>query len=78
MHYIPFLRVRGSEEAEILGLDEHDLGEFAYDYVGLEQEIGHEIEGKGGHEMTSGGREGHHHSHHQHTPEDMSLEKGSA
>ncbi|KAJ3996780.1 ammonium transporter AmtB-like domain-containing protein [Lentinula boryana] len=26
MHYIPFLRMRGSEEAEIMGLDEYDMG----------------------------------------------------
>lgn len=74
MHYFPFgiLRMRGSEDAEIVGLDEYDMGEFAYDYVGLEQEIGHDIEGKSG-EMLSGGREPHHH-HHQN--DENSLEKG--
>ncbi|ESK88950.1 ammonium transporter [Moniliophthora roreri MCA 2997] len=61
MHFIPFLRLRGSEDAEIVGLDEYDMGEFAYDYVGLEQEIGHEIETKSG-EATTGGREPKHHS----------------
>lgn len=55
MHFTPFLRLRGTEEAEIVGLDEFDMGEFAYDYVGLEQEIGHEIETKTG--ATTGGRE---------------------
>ncbi|KAL0065395.1 hypothetical protein AAF712_007603 [Marasmius tenuissimus] len=59
MHFIPGLRLRGTEEAEIVGLDEYSLGEFAYDYVGIEQEIGHDIETRGG-EMMSGGREPHH------------------
>jgi len=74
MHYFPFgiLRLRGSEDAEVVGLDEYDMGEFAYDYVGLEQEIGHEIEGKGG-EVLSGGREP---QHHHHQVDENSLEKG--
>ncbi|KAJ3733424.1 ammonium transporter [Lentinula guzmanii] len=75
MHFIPFLRMRGTEEAEIMGLDEYDMGEFAYDYVGLEQEIGHEIETKVKEGMTSGGREPHHEHHHHHVDEN-SLEKG--
>ncbi|KAF9473932.1 ammonium transporter [Pholiota conissans] len=44
MHFIPGLRLRASEEAEILGIDDAEMGEFAYDYVGLEQEIGHSVE----------------------------------
>jgi Amt family ammonium transporter len=44
MHFIPGLRLRASEEAEILGIDDAEMGEFAYDYVGLEQEIGHTLE----------------------------------
>jgi Amt family ammonium transporter len=44
MHYIPGLRLRASEEAEILGIDDAEMGEFAYDYVGLEQEIGHSLD----------------------------------
>jgi len=44
MHYIPGLRLRTTEEAEILGIDDAEMGEFAYDYVGLEQEIGHNID----------------------------------
>jgi len=39
MHYIPGLRLRVSEETEIIGIDECDMGEFAYDYVGLQTEI---------------------------------------
>jgi Amt family ammonium transporter len=39
MHYIPGLRLRADVEAEILGIDDAEMGEFAYDYVGLEAEI---------------------------------------
>ncbi|KIK03145.1 hypothetical protein K443DRAFT_676993 [Laccaria amethystina LaAM-08-1] len=39
MHYIPGLRMRVSEETEIVGIDECEMGEFAYDYVGLETEL---------------------------------------
>jgi Amt family ammonium transporter len=39
MHYIPGLRLRVSEETEIIGIDESDMGEFAYDYVGLLTEL---------------------------------------
>jgi len=38
MHYIPGLRLRVSEDTEELGIDEADMGEYAYDYVGLESE----------------------------------------
>jgi len=44
MHFIPGLRLRASEQAEILGIDDAEMGEFAYDYVGLEQEIGHSVD----------------------------------
>ncbi|KAG6918516.1 hypothetical protein DXG01_013878 [Tephrocybe rancida] len=43
MHYIPGLTLRVSEDTEILGIDEAEMGEFAYDYVGMEQELGHEV-----------------------------------
>lgn len=43
MHFIPGLRLRASEEAEILGIDDAEMGEFAYDYVSLEQEVNHTI-----------------------------------
>jgi Amt family ammonium transporter len=39
-HFIPFLRLRTTEDAQILGMDDHDMGEFAYDYVGLDAEHG--------------------------------------
>lgn len=31
MHFIPGLRLRCSEEAEIIGIDDAEMGEFAYD-----------------------------------------------
>jgi Amt family ammonium transporter len=40
MHFIPGLRLRASEEAEIVGIDDAEMGEFAYDYVGLDADIG--------------------------------------
>jgi Amt family ammonium transporter len=59
MHYIPGLELRVTEEAEILGIDDAEMGEFAYDYVGLEQEIGHTLDlGVG---ASGGGREPEHH-----------------
>ena len=39
MHYIPYLRLRCDEETEIIGVDDAEMGEFAYDYVGVETEL---------------------------------------
>ncbi|PIL27399.1 transporter [Ganoderma sinense ZZ0214-1] len=36
LHFIPGMRLRASEEAEILGIDDAEMGEFAYDYVGID------------------------------------------
>lgn len=33
INYIPGLHLRASEDAELLGMDDDQLGEFAYDYV---------------------------------------------
>lgn len=65
MHYIPGLRLRCSEEAEIIGIDDAEMGEFAYDYVGLEAEIGHVPHAEVG--AVGGGREPEHHPHHHDT-----------
>ena len=66
LHFIPGMRLRASEEAEILGIDDAEMGEFAYDYVGIDLGMG------GGHEYhddrhthgelnaTPGGREPRH------------------
>lgn len=75
MHFIPGMRLRCDEETEILGVDDAELGEFAYDYVGLDAEIGahlpHSAAGPGGVGAdvpalgaVGGGREPHHiHTH---------------
>lgn len=56
MHYIPGLSLRCSEEVEIIGIDDAELGEFAYDYVGVEAELySRQAFGEGG------GREPDHH-----------------
>ncbi|KAA1473590.1 ammonium transporter [Dentipellis sp. KUC8613] len=65
MHFIPGLSLRTTEEAEIVGIDDYEMGEFAYDYVGLEQELGLE-DREGGLakervNATNGGREPRHH-----------------
>ncbi|KAI8221700.1 Ammonium transporter 1 [Colletotrichum sp. SAR 10_96] len=39
MNMIPGLRLRATEEAEILGIDDAEIGEFAYDYVELTREV---------------------------------------
>lgn len=39
MHFIPGLQLRCDEETEILGVDDAEMGEFAYDYVGIESEL---------------------------------------
>ncbi|KZF26278.1 ammonium transporter-like protein [Xylona heveae TC161] len=39
MNLIPGLSLRVSEEAEILGIDDAEIGEFAYDYVELTRDI---------------------------------------
>jgi len=44
MNLIPGLRLRASEEAEILGIDDAEIGEFAYDYVELTREVLNDME----------------------------------
>jgi ammonium transporter, Amt family len=39
MNLIPGLHIRAKEEAEILGIDDAEIGEFAYDYVELTREV---------------------------------------
>jgi len=39
MHFIPFMRLRADENSELIGIDESQMGEFAYDYVGLDSEV---------------------------------------
>ena len=39
MNLIPGLRLRASEEDEVLGMDDAEIGEFAYDYVELTRDV---------------------------------------
>ena len=41
MNLIPGLSLRASEEAEIEGIDEAEIGEFAYDFVEKERDYVH-------------------------------------
>ena len=45
MNLIPGLSLRASEEAEIEGIDEAEIGEFAYDFVEKERDYVHGPEG---------------------------------
>ena len=61
MHFIPGLRLRATEEAEILGIDDAEMGEFAYDYVGIDAGANHnyrdDTHSHGDVLPTTGGRE---------------------
>jgi Amt family ammonium transporter len=64
MNLIPGLSLRASEEAEVLGIDDAELGEFAYDYVEITREvISDEVDGlpkfssEGGAHPTASGKE---------------------
>ncbi len=41
---IPGLKIRASENSEILGIDDAEIGEFAYDYVELTREVLNDVE----------------------------------
>jgi ammonium transporter, Amt family len=41
MNLTPGLSLRASEEAEIIGIDEAEIGEFAYDFVERERDYAH-------------------------------------
>jgi Amt family ammonium transporter len=44
MNLIPGLSLRATEAAEILGIDDAEIGEFAYDYVELTREVLNDME----------------------------------
>jgi len=44
MNLTPGLSLRASEEAEIIGIDEAEIGEFAYDFVEKERDYVHLME----------------------------------
>jgi ammonium transporter, Amt family len=37
--FVPALRLRASPEEEVLGIDDVEIGEFAYDYVELSRDV---------------------------------------
>lgn len=39
MNLVPGLSLRASVEAEVIGIDDSELGEFAYDYVEHKRDI---------------------------------------
>jgi ammonium transporter, Amt family len=47
LNLIPGLQLRASEDAEILGIDDSEIGEFAYDYVELTREVLNDVEADG-------------------------------
>ncbi|CAK7241462.1 MAG: ammonium transporter Amt1 [Sporothrix thermara] len=64
LNMIPGLRLRASEEAEILGIDDSEIGEFAYDYVELTREVLNEADGNDNGSLYSlGGVHGARNSH---------------
>ncbi|OCH88521.1 ammonium transporter [Obba rivulosa] len=82
MHFIPGLRLRASEEAEILGIDDAEMGEFAYDYVGLDlaasgaaHTFHDDTHSHGDVPLTAGGREPRH-LHMSTAHKEGSLESG--
>jgi Amt family ammonium transporter len=52
MNLIPGLHLRSTEEAEILGIDDAEIGEFAYDYVELTREVLNDIENDAGSQFS--------------------------
>lgn len=60
MNLIPGLSLRASEEAEILGIDDAEIGEFAYDYVELTREVLNDVD-----DTESKYSAGHHHDTHE-------------
>ncbi|ORY87145.1 ammonium transporter [Protomyces lactucae-debilis] len=53
MNYIPGLSLRASEDAERLGMDEAEIGEFAYDYVERARDHAHVVVMEGQHVSSS-------------------------
>lgn len=39
INLIPGLHLRATEEAEVMGIDDAEIGEFAYDYVELSRDV---------------------------------------
>jgi Amt family ammonium transporter len=41
INLVPGLALRASEESEVMGIDDAEIGEFAYDYVELTRDVLH-------------------------------------
>jgi Amt family ammonium transporter len=52
MNLVPGLSLRASADEEVIGMDEAQLGEFAYDYVELRREFSDVIMGESGDEKS--------------------------
>lgn len=48
LNQIPGLHLRAAEDAEILGIDDAEIGEFAYDYVELTRDVMNDVDAAGG------------------------------
>jgi Amt family ammonium transporter len=59
MNLVPGLSLRATEEAEITGIDEAEIGEFAYDFVEKERDYIHGPEGIDGAPASLSGSEVH-------------------
>lgn len=44
INLIPGLHLRASEQDEVMGMDDAEIGEFAYDYVEVSRDVVHGIE----------------------------------
>jgi len=62
MHFTPFCRLRADETSELIGIDEAQMGEYAYDYVGLDSEVPLPSDTAS---VTGGGREPQHSQMHE-------------
>ncbi|KAK8156292.1 putative ammonium transporter [Phyllosticta citrichinensis] len=66
-NYVPIFRLRVSEEEEVLGIDDCELGEFAYDYVEVSREakVPEDISDTASHHsmMRTASHEGHEKTH---------------
>ncbi|KAI9756504.1 MAG: hypothetical protein M1815_003375 [Lichina confinis] len=63
INFIPGLGLRATEEAELLGMDDDQLGEFAYDYVEVRRDYlawtpSKRVQANGDHEVPTGDRYG--------------------
>jgi Amt family ammonium transporter len=67
INFIPGLKLRASEEAELLGMDDDQLGEFAYDYVEVRRDYLAWTPAKGDHTGTSDVPQGDRHGISQHS-----------